>query len=159
MHYCAKCRLLATWHLLDWLIDQEVDFLTSQEIASFQGFNSPWWKTLLYYLVGVLTAGVSFLVCKWSPRVHILLSLSPCALRDAQYVRIRVSAMGQGKGACVGCSEVQTRNSLHTAQRPCGAGGSTAACSIRFSLPCNIPLLLTASSFPTRLHAARRWSC
>ncbi len=28
-----------------------------QEIASFQGFRSPWWKQLLYYIAGILTAG------------------------------------------------------------------------------------------------------
>ncbi|KXZ43114.1 hypothetical protein GPECTOR_102g67 [Gonium pectorale] len=62
-----------------------------EEIASFQGFHSPWWKKLLYYLVGLCTAGFSFLVCKWSPRLHILLSLSPCSLKQAQYVRIRLT--------------------------------------------------------------------
>ncbi|EFJ40236.1 hypothetical protein VOLCADRAFT_108270 [Volvox carteri f. nagariensis] len=61
-----------------------------KDIASFEGFRSPWWKKLLYYLVGVLTAGFSFLLCKWSPRLHIFLSLSPCALKDAQYVRVRL---------------------------------------------------------------------
>ncbi|GLI67792.1 hypothetical protein VaNZ11_012078 [Volvox africanus] len=62
-----------------------------EEIDSFEGFGSPWWKKLVYYLVGVLTAGFSFLLCKWSPRLHILLSLSPCALKDAQYVRVRLA--------------------------------------------------------------------
>ncbi|PNW86612.1 hypothetical protein CHLRE_02g093700v5 [Chlamydomonas reinhardtii] len=62
-----------------------------EDIASFEGFHSPWWKKLLYYFVGLITAGFSFLMCKWSPRVHIFLSLSPCPLRDAQYVRIRLA--------------------------------------------------------------------
>ncbi|KAG2425624.1 hypothetical protein HYH02_014997 [Chlamydomonas schloesseri] len=46
---------------------------------------------VLYYFVGLMTAGFSFLMCKWSPRVNIFLSLSPCPLRDAQYVRIRLA--------------------------------------------------------------------
>ncbi|GFR50066.1 hypothetical protein Agub_g12208, partial [Astrephomene gubernaculifera] len=62
-----------------------------EEIASFQGYHSPWWKKLIYYIVGALTAGFSFLLCKWSPRLHILLSLTPCALRDAQYVRVKLA--------------------------------------------------------------------
>ncbi|GIL93414.1 hypothetical protein Vretifemale_20808 [Volvox reticuliferus] len=37
------------------------------------------------------TMRFSFLLCKWSPRLHILLSLSPCALKDAQYVRVRLA--------------------------------------------------------------------
>lgn len=73
-----------------------------QEIRSFQGYYAPFHKTVLYYAIGVLTLGISFLVCKWSPRLHILLTLSQCPLRDAQFVRITVSA-GGAQGARLTC--------------------------------------------------------
>ncbi|KAG2500541.1 hypothetical protein HYH03_001317 [Edaphochlamys debaryana] len=62
-----------------------------EEIASFEGLYAPWWKTVLFYLIALLSAGLSLLACKWSPRLYALLRLSPCALRDAQYVRIRLT--------------------------------------------------------------------
>jgi len=58
------------------------------EIKAFQGYYSPWWKKLIYYLVAILTCGFSLLVAKWSPRFHILLSLAKCPLQDAQYIMI-----------------------------------------------------------------------
>lgn len=61
-----------------------------QEIRSFEGFYAPADKQLLFYALGVLTFGVAFLLAKWSPRVHIALSLRRCPLKEATFVRITV---------------------------------------------------------------------
>jgi hypothetical protein len=62
-----------------------------QEIRSFEGFYRPLDKQLLFYVLGVLSLGLVFLLAKWSPRVHIALNLKRCALKDATFVRITVS--------------------------------------------------------------------
>ena len=62
-----------------------------QEIASFEGFNSPWYKQLLFVVLGVCTLGVLFLVAKWSVKVRTALRLSKCPLKQAKFVRVTVS--------------------------------------------------------------------
>lgn len=62
-----------------------------QEIVSFEGFTSPWYKQLLFLVLGVCTFGVLFLVAKWSLRVRTALRLSRCPLKQAKFVRVTVS--------------------------------------------------------------------
>jgi hypothetical protein len=61
-----------------------------QEIRSFEGFNSPWYKQLLFVLLGICTFGLLFLVAKWSLRVRTALRLSRCPLKQAKFVRVTV---------------------------------------------------------------------
>jgi hypothetical protein len=77
-----------------------------RDVASFEGFCSPWYKQLLFVVAGVCTGGLLWLLAKWSLRVRTLLRLARCPLRDAQYVRTTVSAvvpgvrLGAGWGRC-----------------------------------------------------------
>lgn len=64
---------------------------THRDILRFEGFRSPWYKQLLFAVLGVCTAGVLFLVAKWSLTVRVVLRLKRCRLKDAQYVRTVVS--------------------------------------------------------------------
>lgn len=59
-----------------------------KEILSFEGFTSPWYKQLLFLVLGVCTFGVLFLVAKWSLRVRTALRLSRCPLKQAKFVRV-----------------------------------------------------------------------
>lgn len=70
-------------------------FLHVQEIQSFEGFYAPVEKQLVFYVLGLLSGGLLFLLAKWSPKVHIALSLRRCRLKDATFVRITVSAYGR----------------------------------------------------------------
>ena len=63
---------------------------SDQEIRSFRGYRSPLWKACLYWLIALLTGGLSLLACKWSTRLRIWLSLSPCALAEADHLLIKV---------------------------------------------------------------------
>ena len=63
---------------------------SDQEIRSFRGYRSPLWKACLYWLIALLTGGLSLLACKWSTRLRIRLSLSPCALAEADHLLIKV---------------------------------------------------------------------
>lgn len=62
-----------------------------RDILSFEGFNTPWYKQLLFIALGVCTGGLLFLVAKWSLRVRIALRLRWCRLKDAQFVLTTVS--------------------------------------------------------------------
>lgn len=65
-----------------------------QEIKALHGFYAPWWKTLVFFLVALVTGGFSLLVCKWSAKLYILLRLAPCSLKYATFVRVTVSECG-----------------------------------------------------------------
>lgn len=67
-------------------------FVCLQDILSFEGFWAPWWKQLLFYLLGFCTFGLAFLIAKWLPKVQVALQYSKCRLKDATYVRITVSS-------------------------------------------------------------------
>jgi hypothetical protein len=67
--------------------------LVLQEIRSFEGFNSPWYKQLLFVLLGICTFGLLFLVAKWSLRVRTALRLSRCPLKQAKFVRVTVRGL------------------------------------------------------------------
>jgi hypothetical protein len=64
-----------------------------REILCFEGYRSPWYKQLLFVVLGVCTGGVLFLVAKWSLTVRTALRLKRCRLADAQFVRTTVCVM------------------------------------------------------------------
>lgn len=64
--------------------------LSCREILSFEGFRSPWYKQLLFVVLGLCTGGLLFLIAKWSLTVRTVLRLERCMLKDAQYVRTTV---------------------------------------------------------------------
>lgn len=59
-----------------------------KDIQYFQGYCAPLYKKVLYYLLGVCTAGLLFLACKWSTSLYIALRLKKCQLRNASHVKI-----------------------------------------------------------------------
>jgi hypothetical protein len=61
-----------------------------REILCFEGYRSPWYKQLLFVVLGVCTGGVLFLIAKWSLTVRTVLRLKRCRLADAQFVRTTV---------------------------------------------------------------------
>lgn len=65
-----------------------------QEIDAFEGFVSPWYKQLLFILLGVCSAGLLFLIAKWSVGIRTALRLSRCPLKLAKFVRVTVSSAG-----------------------------------------------------------------
>lgn len=86
-----------------------------QEILSFEGFTSPWYKQLLFLVLGVCTFGVLFLVAKWSLRVRTALRLSRCPLKQAKFVRVTVSWPQQLLYYCSECScAAAPQASLHS---------------------------------------------
>jgi hypothetical protein len=66
-------------------------FLLPKEIENFKGFRAQLWKSAFFYTFALLTGGISLLVSKWSTKVHTLLSLVPCSLREAQYILVKVN--------------------------------------------------------------------
>eukprot|EP00878_Enallax_costatus_P032379 GHUV01035581.1.p2 GENE.GHUV01035581.1~~GHUV01035581.1.p2 ORF type:complete len:123 (+),score=19.85 GHUV01035581.1:138-506(+) len=64
-----------------------------KEIASFEGFTSPWYKQLLFIVLGICTFGVLFLVAKWSMKARTALRFSKCPLQQAKFVRVTVSGV------------------------------------------------------------------
>lgn len=71
---------------------RRVCLVCCRDILCFEGFRSPWYKQLLFAVLGVCTGGLLFLVAKWSLTVRIVLRLQRCSLKQAQYVRTTVSA-------------------------------------------------------------------
>eukprot|EP00879_Flechtneria_rotunda_P022274 GHRR01023500.1.p1 GENE.GHRR01023500.1~~GHRR01023500.1.p1 ORF type:complete len:171 (+),score=28.77 GHRR01023500.1:311-823(+) len=62
-----------------------------KEIMSLEGFQSPWYKQLLFVVLGICTFGLMFLISKWSLKVRTALRLRHCPLKEASYVRVTVS--------------------------------------------------------------------
>ena len=61
-----------------------------------RAFKRPLWKMLLFYLLGVLSAGLLFLVSLWSVHVRSYLQLTSCSFEQADVVRVLVRAGGEG---------------------------------------------------------------
>eukprot|EP00879_Flechtneria_rotunda_P018825 GHRR01019759.1.p1 GENE.GHRR01019759.1~~GHRR01019759.1.p1 ORF type:complete len:982 (+),score=342.10 GHRR01019759.1:311-3256(+) len=59
-----------------------------KEIMSLEGFQSPWYKQLLFVVLGICTFGLMFLISKWSLKVRTALRLRHCPLKEASYVRV-----------------------------------------------------------------------
>ncbi|GBF98967.1 hypothetical protein Rsub_11553, partial [Raphidocelis subcapitata] len=91
-----------------------------KEIRSFEGFEAPLGKRLLFYFLGFISVGLVFLLSKWSPRVRMLLRLRRCHLRDAEFVRI---TLDDGHVDIEPVSEVQGPTA---ASGGGGAGGAAA---------------------------------
>lgn len=63
-----------------------------QDIAGFEGYESPLLRRLLFYAGGVLTCGLLFLFAHWFLELKLRLLLKPCSLQQAQYVVVTVSS-------------------------------------------------------------------
>lgn len=61
-------------------------YLAEEDIViGIAGYANTWWKTLVYYAICVLTAGLGYLVLRWLPRYRINLMGTPCALGRADW--------------------------------------------------------------------------
>jgi hypothetical protein len=62
-----------------------------QDIASFEGYKSTLARRILFYTLGVASAGLVFLFARWFLEIKLRLLLQPCHLQQAQYVVVTVS--------------------------------------------------------------------
>lgn len=110
-------------------------------ILCLEGFRSPWYKQLLFAVLGVCTGGLLFLVAKWSLTVRIVLRLKRCSLKEAQYVRTTVGAscrlLNQAFcNSCITTSSLQEGMQQAASLKLCGGPHTCAltccaACSSR----------------------------
>lgn len=64
-------------------------YLAEEDIViGIAGYQSCWWKVLIYYLICMLTLGIGYLVLRWLPRYRINLKGTQCPLGKAEWVVI-----------------------------------------------------------------------
>ncbi len=64
--------------------------LLLQDILFFHGYTSPLWKQLLFILLSIASFGTVYLLSAWFLPLRVALTLTPCALYQADYVVVTV---------------------------------------------------------------------
>jgi hypothetical protein len=90
--FCRKWGCIGCHYSLYDVIPDVCAFGFLQDIKAWKGYRKSLSKSLLFWLAGVASGGVIFLVSKWSIRAWLWFTLIPTELRLADFVSIVVKS-------------------------------------------------------------------